>query len=90
MCAYGSIPTFGGHIRKNTDIKSVFFLIVLSVGIEPTSQLPQSCVLSIERREGVLKAEAFGNLDAKGFAHCDLCDTSGNECCSYGLCGDAL
>ncbi len=39
--------------------------IVLSVGIEPTSQLPQSCVLSIERREdmGVLESEAVSDFD---------------------------
>lgn len=36
---------------------------VLSVGIEPTLQAPQACVLSIERREPLPVATAEGVLN---------------------------
>jgi len=45
-----------GSVRHNEKKHraSVFFrLSVLSVGIEPTLQVPQTCVLSIERREDI-------------------------------------
>src|SRR3989344_7687845 len=35
---------------------------VLPVGIEPTSQLPQSCVLSIERREHIVFIQPTGKV----------------------------
>ncbi len=52
-----SIPTrktpcvFRGSTAKEKTALAVFSFAVLPVGIEPTLQLPQSCVLSIERRK---------------------------------------
>lgn len=54
--------------------------MVLSVGIEPTLQLPQSCVLSIERRERtwtlphrayLIKGEADPRDDPLPIGHVD-------------------
>ena len=42
-----ALQTFGVILA----VVTIFSFLVLPVGIEPTSQAPQACVLSIERRE---------------------------------------
>lgn len=37
--------------KMKSEFEQTKSLTVIPVGIEPTSQLPQSCVLSIERRD---------------------------------------
>ncbi len=41
------------HTIKKAWFSRLFFIRVISAGIEPASQLPQSCVLSIERRDQI-------------------------------------
>jgi hypothetical protein len=54
MWTFGSITAQAVWTSKNTPVRGVFLDVVLSAGIEPASQLPQSCVLSIERRKHFL------------------------------------
>ncbi len=49
-----AVCSLGAQYKKPG--KSLAFYIVIPVGIEPTSQLPQSCVLSIERRDQCIQA----------------------------------
>lgn len=57
---------WGSRVQRNQRVGGDT-IIVLSAGIEPASQLPQSCVLSIERREEKLKSDTVKKFDTTGF-----------------------
>ncbi len=57
-----SLPDFAAGAQTKTTPKRVFILFVLPPGIEPESQVPQTCILSIKLREQILNCAVLSAL----------------------------